>query len=111
VGKVPVYETSTGQRQVSDTEWATMTARTEGTRAAAAGTKAALKAAGMETWRWMAEGQACDDCADNDDEVAGIDDSFPSGDDSPPVHPNCRCVVIPNRAELTGNEDEDNDVP
>ena len=36
----------------------------------------------------------CDDCEAN--EAAGLidlDEAFPSGDDSPPAHPNCRCTV------------------
>ena len=38
----------------------------------------------------------CDICQANEDTgVIGINDSFPSGDDRPPSHPNCRCALAP----------------
>lgn len=48
--------------------------------------------------RWlMADDEgACDDCEENANAgVIGIDDTFPSGDDAPPAHPNCRCDLEP----------------
>lgn len=37
-----------------------------------------------------------DPCPGNADAgVIGIDEAFPSGDDAPPFHPNCKCVIIP----------------
>lgn len=109
VGRQLSWETDDGPRSMDVDTWATMTARTEGTRAAAAGTKAALQSGGYETWRWLAEGAACADCAGNDDEVVQIGDTFPSGASEPPGHPNCRCVVLPNVAELTGEDDDSED--
>ena len=35
----------------------------------------------------------CDECEELDGEVVGIDEEFSSGDDGPPLHPNCRCAV------------------
>jgi hypothetical protein len=37
----------------------------------------------------------CDECAENDGEVVPIGGTFPSGDDQPPVHPHCRCALLP----------------
>jgi len=40
-------------------------------------------------------GDECDICAEN--ESAGwipIDEAFPSGDQTPPNHPNCRCACL-----------------
>lgn len=42
---------------------------------------------------WKTGGGACDECEDLDGEVVDIDDEFPEGD--PPLHPNCRCDVLP----------------
>lgn len=40
---------------------------------------------------WVTQG-ADDECADNEDQgTIGMDESFSSGDDMPPAHPNCRC--------------------
>ena len=39
---------------------------------------------------WNSAGMnICDDCEMNDSEEVGINDVFPSGDDRPPIHPNC----------------------
>lgn len=40
--------------------------------------------------------QGDDPCPGNADAgTIGIDELFPSGDDGPPFHPNCKCVLIP----------------
>jgi SPP1 gp7 family putative phage head morphogenesis protein len=46
---------------------------------------------------WLiADDDCCDDCQENADAGAiDVDDDFPSGDDSPPQHPRCRCAVSP----------------
>lgn len=43
---------------------------------------------------WVTEPDACEVCEEN--EAAGpidLEDVFPSGDDDPPAHPNCRCTL------------------
>ncbi len=41
---------------------------------------------------WQITSEACDLCQGNADAgVIALDDAFPSGDDSPPGHPRCRC--------------------
>lgn len=45
---------------------------------------------------WILGEHPCDDCEDN--AAAGaidLDDTFPSGDDAPPAHPNCECSLTP----------------
>ncbi len=37
----------------------------------------------------------CEVCEPNDGVVVGIDETFPSGHDRPPAHPNCMCALAP----------------
>ena len=80
------------------TDRAPMAAATEVSQAIHAGaqeTAAAVDASGATVEkRWDPEDDPCDEC----DENASADwidagDDFPSGDDAPPAHPNCRCSV------------------
>lgn len=49
---------------------------------------------------WDTEDDPCPICEDNGDQgYISSDDSFDSGDDEPPAHPNCRCSVSYRRAE------------
>ena len=43
---------------------------------------------------WISTTNPCDEC-DIDGEIVGLDDSFSNGEDEPPVHPNCGCVIGP----------------
>jgi hypothetical protein len=55
---------------------------------------------------WLPDAMACDDCQDNGDAGAiDLDDVFPTGDDAPPAHPNCRCDMA---SEI--EEDENGDI-
>ena len=57
--------------------------------------------------RWLAEADCCDVCSKN--AAAGpidLDDTFPSGDDTPPGHPNCRCSLTPVVGEPDQTDDE-----
>ena len=49
---------------------------------------------GLSEVEWSTS-DPCDICAENDGEVVTIGDTFASGDDAPPAHPNCRCAVLP----------------
>lgn len=42
--------------------------------------------------RWDAQLEACEDCADHDGEVTGIDEAFDGGDEPGHMHPRCLCV-------------------
>lgn len=73
-------------------------ARTETAYADVQGNLDGYKASGVvESKQWiLAQDQYCDDCATLDGVIVGIDEDFPGdGGDGPPLHPNCRCDVIP----------------
>jgi SPP1 gp7 family putative phage head morphogenesis protein len=81
---------------LQDDAWARMVALTELTRASAAAARTAYTAAGITTWRWMTEPDACPVCVAN--EAAGprvIGEVWPDGSAAPPAHPHCRCSVLP----------------
>jgi HK97 family phage portal protein len=44
--------------------------------------------------RWVCDGHPCPECIMNDHEVVEAGDAFPSGDELPPLHPNCMCEVV-----------------
>jgi SPP1 gp7 family putative phage head morphogenesis protein len=72
-------------------------ARTESAKADVAGNLNAYRESGqVEAKRWLAAPDCCDECQDLDGETVDIDEDFP-GDagDGPPLHPNCRCDVLP----------------
>ena len=53
---------------------------------------------------WVTTGAPCEICADNEsDGEIGIDESFSSGDDTEPAHPNCQCIVEYTFADFTGD--------
>lgn len=71
-------------------------ARTETARADVQGSLEGYRAAGVEKKRWLTAPGCCDECQDLDGEEVGIDDQFPNdGGDGAPLHPNCRCDVLP----------------
>ena len=92
---------------IFDPARAEMIARTELAMAHQAGTLAAWRRSGVVTGkRWLMS-----DLHDQDDicdinAAAGViplDASFPSGDDSPPAHPNCECVCIADVSDDAGS--------
>lgn len=77
---------------------ATMIARTEMVAASNQGLIEAFTQAELEEYRWLtAEDERVDEICGENEEVGaiGLGEAFPSGDDAPPAHPNCRCVLIP----------------
>lgn len=59
---------------------------------------------------WIPDDLACDECLDNGD--AGpidLDENFPTGDDAPPAHPNCRCDMASEIEEEEQDEDGTDD--
>ena len=86
---------------------AEMIARTEIKRADTQGSLEAYKSSGLVQGKESLLSFDYDDddeCQDNADAgVIPLDEPFPSGDDAPPYHPNCRCDLIPALIE-TGEE-------
>ncbi len=88
---------------------ATRISRTEVLRASNDSAVDAFQQSGLvEGKQWLTAG-ADDECADYDGQVVGLDgnfydntDEFADGD--PPLHPNCRCVLIPVLADDSGGD-------
>jgi hypothetical protein len=78
---------------IDDPRRAATIAHTEAVRAFAGGRLGVAAQIGADRKRWDATAGACDICAPMDGETVGLDESFTSGDDAPPAHPNCRCLV------------------
>jgi SPP1 gp7 family putative phage head morphogenesis protein len=79
---------------IADPARALTIAITEGSRAQSLATMDSYNELGLEQWEWSAN-VPCPECADNDGEIKPIGDNFSSGDSEPPVHPNCKCVMLP----------------
>lgn len=79
-------------------ERALMIATTELAYADVQGNLDAYKESGVvEGKQWIvSQDDFCDDCLELDGVIVGLDEDFPlDGGDGPPLHPNCRCDVIP----------------
>ncbi|MFZ2988075.1 phage minor head protein [Ideonella sp.] len=87
-------------------------ARTEIAHADMAGAMAGYRASGVvrgKVWSTAADdrvSEECQACADAGE--ISLDDLFPGGVDAPPLHPRCRCTVLPvlegEQAEQTGSK-------
>ena len=75
---------------------------TEQNRAMSFSTIERYKEAGLQKMEW-AVSDPCDICAKNDGQVIQIGQTFASGDQQPPAHPHCRCVLLP---VIPGMEDD-----
>jgi hypothetical protein len=67
---------------------------TEQNRAISYATINRYKEAGLEQMEWEVS-SPCDKCAQNANQVVQIGQPFRSGSTQPPVHPHCRCVLLP----------------
>lgn len=83
-------------------DWAMLVARSETARAASYSTQATLESLNLTKWQWFCNDSPCDDCDSNNEQIVDVGNSFTSGDDSPPAHPNCRCITIALQEELSG---------
>jgi SPP1 gp7 family putative phage head morphogenesis protein len=81
-------------RSIADPSRALTIAITESNRAISAATIARYQEAGLSEMEWQTS-DPCDECAENDGEVVPIGGVFPSGDTQPPLHPHCRCALLP----------------
>lgn len=64
--------------------------RTESCRVYSTMAEESIKQSGYDKIEWLAEPDACDECAALDGQVFDVNDG-----DRPPVHPNCRCAILP----------------
>jgi hypothetical protein len=67
---------------------------TEQNRAISYATINRYKEAGLEQMEWEVS-SPCDKCAQNANQVVPIGQPFNTGATQPPVHPHCRCVLLP----------------
>lgn len=92
---------------------ASMIARTELNFASSNGTLSGWKNSGVVEYKeWIVgdDHEDEDECSDNEDAgLIPIEDDFPSGDDSPPAHPNCNCSMSATLFEQDeqGSEEEE----
>lgn len=89
--------TAIGDNYAFSDERAETIARTETAFADVAGNLGGWKASGqVESKQWIVGAECCDDCQELDGVIVDLDDDFPGdGGDGPPLHPNCRCDVLP----------------
>lgn len=86
-------------------------ASTEVNRAMSTATIEKLKDLEIEYKQWILDADPCEICQENAD--AGpipVDEDFPSGDDTTPAHPNCRCAVVGARNPNADDEDTEESV-
>jgi len=69
-------------------------ARTETCDASEQGFMDTAKGMGVTGKEWITH-DPCEICAQNEDIILPLDGVFPSGDERPPAHPNCRCALAP----------------
>lgn len=74
---------------------ATVIARTETARADVEGNLTGYRELGVTKKQWLTAPDCCDECHEIDGMIVGIDEEFPGGVGGPPLHPNCRCDVLP----------------
>lgn len=86
-----------------------MIARTETAFADVAGNMVGYRESGVvKSKKWIVGGACCELCQELEGVIVDLDDSFPSGGgDGPPLHPNCRCDIVPvlNNEESEGYAD------
>jgi SPP1 gp7 family putative phage head morphogenesis protein len=82
------------QDSVSNPARALSIAITEGNRAISRATIERYQGFGVEQVEWTVF-DPCPECAVNNGAVVEIGRAFPSGNSQPPVHPNCRCALLP----------------
>lgn len=83
---------------VDDPGWAMTVAWTETNRAQSSAALDRYRIAGKVAKEWFTahDQRVCPTCFDNEAEGAiPLDQSFSSGDQSPPAHPRCRCALLP----------------
>lgn len=95
LGLSPTQAARLINRSIADPSRSLTIAITESNRAISVATMERYREAGLEQQEWQVSDLACDDCEDNDGEIRAIGEPFPSGDTNPPVHPHCKCALLP----------------
>jgi len=93
--------------KVSDPARALTIAITEQNRAMSLAAIENYQNNGVEKVEWSGA-NPCDLCAPNEGQVVELGSEFQTGDSEPPVHPNCRCALLPVINEDYYNEPNTN---
>jgi SPP1 gp7 family putative phage head morphogenesis protein len=99
-------------RNYQPAKYAELLARTRTREATSHGTINTALRYGVDLVQWDSHAEICEYCAQFAGRVysiSGMDEQFPALTEKPPLHPNCRCVVIPvtkNNLESRGYLDE-----
>lgn len=82
---------------------AEMIARTETAYADVEGNLEAYRQSGVvEAKKWITGAGCCDLCDELNGTIVPLAGAFPGGRPGPPLHPNCRCDIVPVLAQKTG---------
>ena len=90
-------------RTIDVEDWSNMVALNVTATAASESLKSIAEDAGLETYQYVANNGACDDCDEYDNEIYTIGDG-----PEPPIHPNCECVMILVQSEIQAMDNTDN---
>lgn len=77
---------------------AAVIARTEAMRGYNYGAREALRQAGLQEFEFRAFDQSCPQCNPLDGQVFSLTDA----ENTPPIHPNCRCQMVPVTSDVVG---------
>jgi len=78
--------------------YASLIARTRTREASSQGTINTALRYGVDLVQWDAHAEVCEYCAQFSGRVysiSGMDKDFPALTEKPPLHPNCKCVILP----------------
>lgn len=84
--------------------WADATATTETTRASTDAAVGVYRAARVRATTWLTANDVavCPYCVENEEHgPVPLGEAFPTGDESPPAHPRCRCCLMPSSANIS----------
>lgn len=83
-------------------------ARTETAKADVQGNLAGWRSSGIvQRKQWLTAPDCCDDCQALDGDVVDLNENFEGGVEGAPLHPQCRCDVLPVIEDNPqGNDDE-----
>jgi len=84
-----VYDEAKGYRAIRIARTETITASNQGALQAYDQSEVVKKK------EWLIAGDACDDCIPMNGEKVKLHSNFSCGVSTPPLHPNCRCTILP----------------
>jgi len=86
-----VYDEAKGYRAIRIARTETIAASNQGALEAYRQSEVVEK----KEWYCAIDERTCEECSAMHGEVVKLDDSFSGGVNAPPLHPNCRCTILP----------------